>query len=105
MPTPPPDVMDDPIALLDWLEKNADGITEQDSEGTAFLHAVAIGKLRPPVGSHLRHISLGDDVVTHISQSSLDGVGVYVSAEFGSALRSFAFPHAFESGTVELLGE
>lgn len=39
--------MDDPIALLDWLEKNADGITEQDSEGTAFLHAVAIGKLRP----------------------------------------------------------
>ena len=47
MPTPPPDVMDDPIALLDWLEKNADEITEQDSEGTAFLHAVAIGKLRP----------------------------------------------------------
>ena len=46
MPTPPPDVMGDPIALLDWLEKNADGITEQDSEGTAFLHAVAIGKLR-----------------------------------------------------------
>ena len=30
--------------------------------------------------------------MTHISQSSLDGVGVYVSAEFGSALRSFAFP-------------
>ena len=47
MPTPPPDVMDDPIALLDWLEKNADGITEQDSEGTAFLHAVAIGEPRP----------------------------------------------------------
>lgn len=47
MPTPPPDVMDDSIALLDWLEKNADGITEQDSEGTAFLYAVAIGKPRP----------------------------------------------------------
>ncbi len=43
--------------------------------------------------------------MTHIGQSSLDGVGVYVSAEFGSALRSFAFPHAFESGAVELLGE
>lgn len=43
--------------------------------------------------------------MTHISQSSLDGVGVYVSAEFGGALRSFAFPHAFESGTVELLSE
>ena len=42
--------------------------------------------------------------MTHIGQSSLDGVGVYVSAEFGSALRSFAFPHAFESGIVELLG-
>ena len=47
MPTLPPDVMGDPIALLDWLEKNADGITERDSEGTAFLHAVAIGKPRP----------------------------------------------------------
>ena len=47
MPTPPPDVMDDPIALLDWLEKNADGITEQDPEGTVFLHAVAIGEPRP----------------------------------------------------------
>lgn len=39
--------MDDPIALLDWLEKNADGITEQDPEGTVFLHAVAIGEPRP----------------------------------------------------------
>ena len=39
--------MDDPTALLDWLEKNADEITEQDSEGTAFLHTVAIVKLRP----------------------------------------------------------
>ena len=105
MPTPPPDVMDDPIALLDWLEKNADGTIEQDSKETAFLHVVPIGETPPPVGSHLRHISLGDGVVTHISQSSLDGVGVYVSAEFGSASRSFAFPHAFESGTVELLGE
>lgn len=47
MPTPPPDVMDDPIALLDWLEKNADGITEQDPEGIAFLHVVPIGKPRP----------------------------------------------------------
>ncbi len=105
LPTPPPDVMDDPIALLDWLEKNADGITEQDSKGTAFLHVVPIDKTPPPVGSHLRHISLGDGVVTHISQSSLDGVSVYVSAEFGNASRSFVFPHAFESGTVELLGE
>ena len=104
MPTPPPDVKSNPIALLDCLEKNAGGITEQDSKGTAFLHVVPIGKPRPPVGSHLRHISLGDGVVTHIGQSSLDGVGVYVSAEFGSALRSFAFPHAFESGIVELLG-
>lgn len=105
MPAPPPDVMDDPIALLDWLEKNAGGVTEQDFKGTSFLHVVPIGKTPPPVGSHLRHISLGDGVVTHISQSSLDGVSVYVSAEFGSASRSFAFPHAFESGTVELLGE
>lgn len=47
MPTQPPDVMGDPIALLDCLERNAGGITEQDSKGTAFLHAVAIGKLRP----------------------------------------------------------
>ena len=39
--------MDDPIALLDWLEKNANGITEQDPEGTAFLHVVPIGKPRP----------------------------------------------------------
>ena len=45
--------MDDPIALLDWLEKNADGITEQDSEGTAFLNAVAIGKLRPQLEATL----------------------------------------------------
>lgn len=43
--------------------------------------------------------------MTHISKSSLDGVGVNASAEFGSTLRSFAFPHAFEGGTVELLGE
>ena len=105
MPTPPSDVMDDPIALLDWLEKSAGGITEQDSRGTSALHVVPIGKTPPSVGSHLRHISLGDGVVTHVSQSSLDVVNVYVSAEFGSASRLFAFPHAFESGTVELLGE
>ena len=43
--------------------------------------------------------------MTHISKSSLDGAGVSVSAEFGSALRSFAFPHAFESGAVEFLGK
>ena len=47
MPTPPPDVMGDPTTLLDCLEKNADGITEQDSEGTAFLHGVPIGKPCP----------------------------------------------------------
>lgn len=47
MPTPPPDVMGDPIALPDCLEKNADGITEQDSKGIAFLHVVPIGKPRP----------------------------------------------------------
>lgn len=47
MPTPPPDVMGDPIALLDCLEKNADGITEQDSKGAAFLHVVPIGKPCP----------------------------------------------------------
>ena len=105
MPTPPPDVMGDPIALLNCLEKNAGGITERDSKGTAFFQVVPIGKPRPPVVSHLRHIGLGDGVATHIGQSSLDGAGVYVSAEFRSALRSFAFPHAFESGTVELLGE
>ena len=44
MPTPPPDVMGDPIALLDCLEKNAGGITEQDSKGTAFLHVVPVSK-------------------------------------------------------------
>ena len=105
MPTPPPDVMGDPIAHLDWLEKNADGITEQDPRGNCISSCCCYWQTPPPVGSHLRHIGLGDGVVTHISQSSLDGVGVYVSAEFGSALRSFAFPYAFESGTVELLGE
>ncbi|WP_193228204.1 hypothetical protein [Collinsella aerofaciens] len=46
MPTPPPDVMGDSIALLDCLEKNAGGITEQDSKGTAFLHVAPIGKPR-----------------------------------------------------------
>lgn len=39
--------MGDPIALLDCLEKNAGGITEQDSKGTAFLHVVPIGKPCP----------------------------------------------------------
>lgn len=39
--------MGDPIALPDCLEKNADGITEQDSKGAAFLHVVPIGKPRP----------------------------------------------------------
>ena len=39
--------MSDPIDLLDCLEKNAGGITEQDSKGTAFLHVVPIGKPRP----------------------------------------------------------
>ena len=92
MPTASPDVMGDPIALLDWLEKNADGITEQDAEGTAFLHVVPIGKTPPPVGGHPRLISLGDGVVTHIGQSSLGGAGVCVGTEFGSASRSFAFP-------------
>ena len=59
MPTPPPDVMDDPIALLDWLEKNADGITEQDPEGTVFLHAVAIGEPRPQLEAILGISALG----------------------------------------------
>ena len=39
--------MGDLIALLDCLEKNADGITEQGSKETAFLHVVPIGKPRP----------------------------------------------------------
>ena len=47
MPTPSPDVMGDLIALLDCREKNADGITEQGSKETAFLHVVPIGKPRP----------------------------------------------------------
>lgn len=59
MPTPPPDVMGDPIALLDCLEKNAGGITEQDSEGTAFLHVVPIGKPRPQLEAILGISALG----------------------------------------------
>lgn len=51
--------MDDPIALLDWLEKNADGITEQDSKGTAFLHVVPIGKPRPQLEAVLGISALG----------------------------------------------
>ena len=59
MPTPPPDVMGDPIALLDCLEKNAGGITEQDSKGTAFLHVVPIGKPRPQLEAILGISALG----------------------------------------------
>lgn len=44
MPTPLPDVMGYPIALLNCLEKNADGITEQNSKETAFLHVVPVSK-------------------------------------------------------------
>ena len=47
MPTASPDAMGDPIALLDCLEKNADGNTKQGSKGTAFLHVVPIVKPRP----------------------------------------------------------
>lgn len=59
MPTPPPDVKSNPIALLDCLEKNADGITEQDSKGTAFLHVVPIGKPRPQLEAILGISALG----------------------------------------------
>ena len=59
MPTPPPDVMGDSIALLDCLEKNAGGITEQDSKGTAFLHVVPIGKPRPQLEAVLGISALG----------------------------------------------
>lgn len=104
IPTPPPDVMDDPIALLDWLENNAGGNSGQDSSKASTLHVVPVGKTPPLVGSHLRHVSLGEGVVTHVSLSSFGGAGVYASAEFKDASRTFAFPHAFESGTVELLG-
>ena len=47
--------MGDPIDLLDCLEKNAGGITEQDSKGTAFLHVVPIGKPRPQLGAILAY--------------------------------------------------
>ena len=53
MPTASPDVMGDPIALLDCIEKNADGDTEQDSKGTAFLHVVPVVKPRPQLGAIL----------------------------------------------------
>lgn len=59
MPTPPPDVMGDPIALLDCLEKNAGGITEQDSKGTAFLRVVPIAKPRPQLEAILGISALG----------------------------------------------
>ena len=51
--------MSDPIDLLDCLEKNAGGITEQDSKGTAFLHVVPIGNPRPQLEAILGISALG----------------------------------------------
>ena len=102
--TPPSDVMGDPIALLDWLEGNAGGSNGRDSEEVSALHAVPVGKAPPPVGSHLRHAGLGEGVVTCVNRSPHGEAGLYISAEFGGTSRSFAFPRAFESGVVELLG-
>ena len=102
--TPPSDVMGDPIALLDWLEANAGGSNGRDSEEVSALHAVPVGKAPPPVGSHLRHAGLGEGVVTCVNRSPHGEAGLYISAEFGGTSRSFAFPRAFESGVVELLG-
>ena len=48
--------MGDPIALLDCLEKNAGGITEQ---GTAFLRVVPIAKPRPQLEAILGISALG----------------------------------------------
>lgn len=102
--SPPSDLMGDPIALLDWLEGNSEGRVGRGSEVVSTLHVVSIGKTPPPVGSHLRHAGLGEGVVTCVNQSSLAETELYVSAEFGGTSRSFAFPQAFESGVVELLG-
>lgn len=104
MPIPPDDVVNDPIALLEWLENNAEGSRGRSFGDISILRVIPIGKTPPPVGSHLRHITLGEGIVTHIGPLPFDDSGAYISADFKETSRSFVFPRAFENGIVELLG-
>ena len=104
----PASVMNDPIALLEWLEKHDDDEQSRktnQSEGICGDErgVVPIGKTPPSVGSHLRHITLGEGVVSYVTYSLFDD-SVLIGAEFGKKTRALTFPSAFLNGTVELLG-
>lgn len=105
-PLPPSEVMNDPIALLDWVESHKEPQPSHGSSGTAGpaqRHAVSIGENPPPIGSHVRHIRLGEGVVDGVRGGHHEDDTIYVSAMFGDTARSFVFPGAFENGLVQLL--
>lgn len=95
----PPEVMANPIALLDWLDnhptKNTSG---KASSHSGRLRVIPIGETPPQVGMHVRHISLGEGVITRSEPTRIE-------ANFNGTRRILVFPAAFNNGTVELLGE
>lgn len=104
----PSSVMNDPIALLEWIEQHDDGERSKRIKQSEIMHGdekhvIPIGETPPSVGSHLRHITLGEGIVSYVTQSLFDDT-VFVGAEFRKKTRTFAFPDAFLNGTVELLG-
>ena len=101
---PPSEVLDNPIALLEWLDSHQEPqAVNKGSVEPAERHAVPIGKNPPPVGSHIRHIRLGEGIVNGIQGGLGESCNVYVSAIFGDTARTFLFPNAFENGLVRLL--
>lgn len=106
---PPAEVMGDPLALLEWMDRHSGEPSKESHPEGAYLddsrelHSVPIGNSPPAAGSHIRHIRLGEGIVKGVQGRSDEGDSVYISALFGNTSRTFLFPGAFESGLVQLL--
>ena len=105
----PARVLEDPIALLEWINNHEFDVPEAN-DGKPSKHAsknlvgsyhevpwnADLQGIEPKVGSHVRHRSLGIGTVTHVGQSNF-------SAAFGKTSRLFVYPYAFEKGITVLL--
>lgn len=95
----PPEVIANPITLLNWLDSHPSNNTSgKASSHSGRLRVIPIGETPPQVGMHVRHISLGEGVITRSEPTCIE-------ADFNGTRRILVFPTAFDNGTVELLGE
>lgn len=83
------------IAIPPPPKKNTGGEASSHSDR---LRVIPIGETPPQVGMHVRHISLGEGVITRSEPTRIE-------ADFKGTRRILMFPAALNNGTVELLGE